>query len=89
VLQSFNWNQRREMLAPKLKTRSGDDSFFDQYQGCVFSCRNAPGVDDQLRGSINLSLEGLRQRGAGAEIFQPRAFFAVKSAFPMGCMLRR
>ena len=27
--RSFNWNQRREMLAPKLNTRSGDDSFFD------------------------------------------------------------
>ena len=86
--RSFNWNQRRKMLAPKLSTRSDDDSFFDQYQGCVFSCRNAPGVD-QLRGSINLSLEGLRRRGAGAEIFPRRAFFAVKSAFPMGCNLRR
>jgi hypothetical protein len=86
--RSFNWNQRRKMLAPKLKTRSGDDSFFDQYQGCVFSCRNAQGID-QLRGSINLSLEGLCRRGAGAEIFPPRAFFAVKSAFPMGCNLRR
>jgi hypothetical protein len=64
------------MLAPKLITRSGDDSLFDQYQGCVFSCRNAPGVD-QLRGSINLSLEGLRRRGAGADFF--RAFFAVKT----------
>jgi hypothetical protein len=88
--RSFNWNHRRKMLAPKLKTRCGDDSFFDQYQGCVISCRNAPGVD-QLRGSINLSLEGLRRRGAGAETFPPppRAFFAVKSAFPMGCNLRR
>ena len=86
--RSFNWNQRRDMLTPKLKTRSGNDSFFDQYRGCVFSCRNAPGVD-QLRGSINLSLEGLRQRGAGAEIFPTRAFFAVKSAFSMGCILRR
>ena len=76
------------MLAPKLKTRSCDDGLFDQYRGCVFSCRNAPGVD-QLRGSISLSLEGLRRRGAGAEIFPPRAFFAVKSAFPMGCILRR
>jgi hypothetical protein len=96
------------MLAPKLITRSSDDGpgFFDQYQGCVFSCRNAPRID-QLRGSINLSLEGLRRRGgAGADIFRAfrgagadifrgaradifRAFFAVKSAFPMGCNMRR
>jgi hypothetical protein len=76
------------MLTPKLKTRSDDSSFFDQYRGCVFSCRNAPGID-QLRGSINLSLEGLRRQGIGAEIFPPRAFFTVKSAFPMGCILRR
>lgn len=86
--RSFNWNQRREMLVPKLKTRSNSNSFFDQYQGCVFSCRNAPGVD-QLRGSVNLSLDGLRRHGTGAEIFPSRAFFAVKSAFPMGCILRR
>ena len=76
------------MLAPKPKKRCDDDSFFDQYQGCVFSSRNAPGVD-QLRGGINLSLDKLRCQGAGAEIFPPSAFFAVKSAFPMGHILRR
>jgi hypothetical protein len=35
----------------------------------------------------HLSLDGLRRRGAGADVF--RAFSAVKSAFPMGCNLRR
>ena len=54
--RGFNWNQRRSMLAPKLRKLSDDDSFFDQYRGCVFSSRNAPGVD-QLRGGISLSLE--------------------------------
>lgn len=86
--RSFNWNQRRNMLTPKPKKRACDDSFFEQYRGCVFSSRNAPGVD-QLRGSINLSLEELRCQGAGAEIFPQHAFFAVKSALPMGCILRR
>ena len=71
------------MLAPKLRKRSDDDTFFDQYLGCVFSSRNAPGVD-QLRGGISLSLETLRHESAGADIFPPPAFFAVKSALPMG-----
>jgi hypothetical protein len=31
----------------------------------------------------------LRRRGAGAEIFPPRALFAVKGAFQMACTLRR
>jgi hypothetical protein len=44
---------------------------------------------DQLRGSVNLSLEDLRCQGAGADIFPPRAFFAVKSALQMGSILRR
>ena len=86
--RGFNWNQRRSMLAPKLRKRSDDDSFCDQYRGCVFSSRNAPGVD-QLRGGISLSLETLQHESAGADIFPPRAFFSVKSALPMGCILRR
>ena len=87
--RKVNWNQRRSLLAPKTKTEQ-DDSFFHEYRGCVFSNRNAPGTD-QLRGSINLSLEELREagQGAGRAIFPPKAFFAVRSALPLASILRR
>ena len=58
----FNWNQGHNMLAPQPMKRCDDDSFFDQYQGCVFSSRDALGVD-QLRGGIDLSLDKLRCQG--------------------------
>ena len=85
----INWNQRRRMLEPKLKVMDDDsDALFVQYRGCVFSNRSAPGSSELQRG-IDLSLNDLRKHGSGNEIFPPRAFFAVKSALPMGSVLRR
>jgi hypothetical protein len=84
-----NWNQRRTLLEPKVKAkRAGADAFFLEYRGCVFSNRNAPG-NNELRRDLNLSLEELRQQGAGRDIFPRRAFFAVWSALPLGYTLRR
>jgi hypothetical protein len=74
------------MLEPK--KRVADDKFFAQYRGCVFSSRNAPG-SAELRTEMDLSLEELRKQGQGREIFPPRAFFALRSALPMGCILLR
>jgi hypothetical protein len=70
------------MLEPK--KRVADDKFFAQYRGCVFSSRNAPG-SAELRTEMDLSLE----EGQGREIFPPLAFFALRSALPMGCILLR
>ena len=87
--RSVNWNQRRKMLEPKMRAKACDDTFFAKYRGCVFSNRNAPGTD-LLRGTINLSLDELRTTDAeGNNIFPARAFFAVRSAHPMGSILRR
>lgn len=88
---SINWNQRRKMLEPKTRSGGNDDAFFAQYRGCVFSNRNAPGTV-QLRGNISLSLNELRAQENGQDsqdIFPPRAFFAIRSALPLGCILRR
>jgi hypothetical protein len=88
---NVNWNQRRKTLERTVEpatTVKDDDEFFVQYRGCVFSNRNAPGTDE-LRQSIDLSLDELRQHGAGRDIFPTRAYFAVKSALPMGSILRR
>ena len=49
----FNWNQQRKMLVAKLRKRSDDDSFFNQYRGRVFSSHKTLGVN-HLRGSISL-----------------------------------
>ena len=62
--RKVNRNQRRSLLAPKSKIEQGD-SFFHEYRACVFSNRNAPGADE-LRGSISLSLEEVREAGQGA-----------------------
>ena len=87
--RSINWNQRRKMLEPKTRIKDCDDAFFSRYRGCVFSNRNAPGTN-LLRGTINLSLDELRTPGAERDnIFPARAFFAVRSALPMGSILRR
>ena len=87
--RSVNWNQRRKMLEPKIRAKACDDTFFAKYRGCVFSNRNAPGTD-LLRGTINLSLDELRTTDAeGNNIFPARALFAVRSALPMGSILRR
>ena len=86
--RGVDWNQRRKALEPKAKVRGDDDAFFVQYRACVFTNRNAPGTDE-LRQSVNLSLDDLRLHGAGRDIFPPRAYFAVKSALPMGSVLRR
>ena len=91
TFRSINWNQRQKMLESKMLARGKNDAFCAQYSGCVFSNRNAPGTD-QLRGSINLSLKELRteeDRQESLDIFPPHAFFAVRSALPMGCILRR
>ena len=86
TFRKFNWNQRRDML--KLKYHTDNDKFFCQYQGCVFSHRNAPG-SAQLQKVINLSLEDLREQGSGRDIFPAKAFFAIQSAFPMSRTLPR
>jgi hypothetical protein len=91
TFSSINWNQRQKILGLKVPAEGSTDAFFAEYRGCVFSNRNAPGTD-QLRGSMNLSLKELRAQEDGQEsqdIFPPRAFFAVRSALPMGCILRR
>ena len=84
---SVNWSQRRKMLEPKTQIKACDDAFFAEYRGCVFSNRNAPGTD-LLRGSVDLSLQGLQGDDAERDIFPQRAFFAVRSALPMGNILR-
>jgi hypothetical protein len=86
TFRTVNWNQRSKMLEPK--KRVADDKFFAQYRGCVFSSRNAPG-SAELRTEMDLSLEELRKQGQGREIFPPLAFFALRSALPMGCILLR
>ena len=86
TFRTINWNQRSKMLEPK--KRVADDKFFAQYRGCVFSNRNAPG-SAELRVEMDLSLEELREQGQGRDIFPPRAFFALRSALPMGHMLPR
>ena len=91
TFSSINWNQRQKILGLKMPAEGSNDAFFAEYRGCVFSNQNAPGTD-QLRGSVNLSLKELRAQEVGQEsqdIFPPRAFFAVRSALPMGCILRR
>ena len=84
--REINWNQRSKMLEPKKK--AVQDTFFSQYRGCVFSTRNAPGID-ALRQGMDLSLDGLRHHGAERDIFPPRAYFVVRSAMPMASILRR
>ena len=74
------------MLEPR--KRAADDKFFAQYRGCVFSNRNAPG-SAELRMEMDLSLEELREHGQGPDIVPPRAFFALRSALPMGHILPR
>ena len=86
TFRTINWNQRSKMLEPK--KRVADDKFFAQYRGCVFSNRNAPG-SAELRMEMDLSLEELREQGLGRDIFPPRAFFALRSALPMGHILPR
>ena len=87
--RSVNWNQRRKMLEPNSGHRTCNDAFFARYRGCVFSNRNAPGTDI-LRGTINLSLEELQRNSTVQEsIYPARAFFAVRSALPMGSIFRR
>ena len=91
TFSSINWNQRQKILGLKMPAEGSNDAFFAEYRGCVFSNQNAPGTD-QLRGSVDLSLKELRAQEVGQEsqdIFPPRAFFAVRSALPMGCILRR
>jgi hypothetical protein len=86
TFRTVNWNQRSKMLVPK--KRVADDQFFAQYRGCVFSNRNAPG-SAELRTEMDLSLEELQEQGQGRDIFPPRAFFALRSALPMGHILPR
>ena len=74
------------MLEPK--NRVSDDHFFAQYRGSVFSNRNAPG-NAELQAEMDLSLEELREQGQGRDIFPQRAFFALRSALPMGYILPR
>jgi hypothetical protein len=86
TFRKVNWNQRSKMLEPR--KREADDTFFAQYRACVFSNRNAPG-SAELRASMDLSLEELREQGQGRDIFPSRAFFALRSALPMGHTLPR
>ena len=86
TFRTVNWNQRSKMLEPK--KRVADDKFFAQYRGCVFSNRNAPG-SAELRAEMDLSLEELREQGQGRDIFPSCAFFALRSALPMGHLLPR
>ena len=85
--REINWNQRQKMLEPK-KRKDVQDTFFTKYRGCVFSSRNAPGIN-ALRQELNLSLDDLRRDSAGHDIFPQRAYFAVKSAMSMASILRR
>ena len=85
--REINWNQRQKMLEPK-KKKDTQDTFFTKYRGCVFSSRNAPGIN-ALRQELNLSLDDLRRDSAGHDIFPQRAYFAVKSAMSMASILRR
>ncbi len=86
AFRTVNWNQRSKML--ELKKRVAEDRLFAQYRGCVLSNRHAPG-SAELRMETDLSLEALREQGRGRDIFPPCAFFALRSALPMGCILPR
>jgi hypothetical protein len=86
TFRTVNWNQRSKMLEPR--KRAADDKLFAQYRGCVFSNRNAPG-SAELQAEMDLSLEELREQGQGRDIFPPHAFFALRSALPMGYILPR
>jgi hypothetical protein len=72
------------MLEPK--KRVADDRFFARYRGCVFSNRNAPG-GAELWVEMDFSLEELRERGRGRDIFPLRALFTLRSSLPMGYTL--
>jgi hypothetical protein len=67
-------------------TVKDDDTIFVQYRGCVFSNRNAPGTDE-LRQSIDLSLDKLRQHGAGRDIFRlgPTSRSRAHSRWDLSC----
>ena len=86
TFRTVNWNQPSKMLEPK--KRAADDKLSAQYRCCVFSNRNAP-RSAELRMEMDLSLEELREQGLGRDIFPPRAFFALRSALPMGHILPR
>ncbi len=79
TFRTINWNQRSKMP----KKHMADNRLFARYRGCVFSNRSAPG-SAELRVEMGLSLEELRERGRGRDFFPPRAFFALRSALPMG-----
>jgi hypothetical protein len=87
TFRNVNWNQRSKMLQPR-KREQDEDKFFAQYRACVFSNRNAPG-SAELRARMDLSLKELQEQGQGRDIFPPRAFFALRSALPMGHILPR
>jgi hypothetical protein len=84
--KSYRLHERSKML--EQRQHAAVDKFFAQYRACVFSNRNAPG-SAELRESMDLSLEELRGQGQGRDIFPPRAFFALRSALPMGHFLPR
>ena len=50
------------------------------YSSCPSDWLEECSIFYQLRGSISLLLKTLLHQSAGADIFTPRAFFAVKSA---------
>ncbi len=70
------------------RKRVADDQFPAQHRGCDFYNRNAPG-GAELRAEMGLSLEERREQGQGHDISPPRAFFALRSALPMGHTLPR
>ena len=84
------WSDRPRFLYEKDAPSNKNEKFFETYRGCVFSVRNAPGVDN-LKQQLDLSLQSLCNDYEGVEngIFPARAFFSISGAMPLGFYLRR
>ena len=86
TFRKVSWNQRSKLLEPKVTSKA--NNFFTSYNGCVFSSTNAPGIA-LLQEGVDLSLERLQEEADSSDIFQPRAFFTLRSAKRSGAVLRQ
>jgi hypothetical protein len=83
-----SWNQREQILTRKgQRPEARKNHFFETYRGCVFSIRNAPGIDT-IKRKMDLSLDELRDQ-SDWDIFPPKAFFSVKSAPRLASYIKR
>ena len=88
AFDQVSWNQREQILTRKgQRPEARKNHFFETYRGCVFSIRNAPGID-AIKRKMDLSLDELRDQ-SDWDIFPPKAFFSVKSATRLACYIKR